>query len=35
MYDAAGYQVPNELDRFALGDRDPLVVRTCDKLDAR
>jgi hypothetical protein len=25
MYDQAGFQVANELDRFALGDRDPLV----------
>ena len=25
MYDAEGFQVPNQLNRFALGDRDPLV----------
>ena len=25
MYDAAGFQVPNPIDRFAIGDRDPLV----------
>jgi hypothetical protein len=24
MYDAEGFQVANELDRFAIGDRDPL-----------
>lgn len=25
MYDAEGFQIANELDRFALGDRDPLA----------
>lgn len=25
MYDAEGFQVPNPIDRFAIGDRDPLV----------
>ena len=27
MYDAEGYQVANEIDRFAIGDRDGLVTR--------
>ncbi len=25
MYDEVGFQVPNKLDRFAIGDRDPVV----------
>lgn len=33
MYDAEGFQVPNELDRFALGDRDPLVSNADGSLD--
>jgi hypothetical protein len=26
MYDE-GFQIPKELDRFAIGDRDPLILR--------
>ena len=33
MYDAEGFQVPNELDRFAIGDRDPLVFNADGSLD--
>jgi hypothetical protein len=33
MYDGEGFQIPNELDRFALGDRDPLVFNPDGSLD--
>ncbi len=33
MYDDEGYQVPNELDRFAIGDRDALTFNTDGSLD--
>ena len=33
MYDAEGYQVANELDRFAIGDRDPLTHNADGSLD--
>jgi len=33
MYDAAGYQVPNLLNRFAIGDRDPLKFNADGSLD--
>jgi hypothetical protein len=33
MYDAEGYQVPNELDCFAIGDRDPLTYNSDGSLD--
>ena len=33
MYDAEGYQVANELDRFAIGDRDPLSYNPDRSLD--
>jgi hypothetical protein len=33
MYDAEGFQVPNELDRFAIGDRDPLAYNPDGSLD--
>lgn len=33
MYDEHGFQVANELDRFAIGDRDPLAYNTDGSLD--
>ena len=33
MYHAEGFQIPNELDRFALGDRDPLSYHPDGSLD--
>lgn len=33
MYDAQGYQVANPLDRFAIGDRDPLKFNADGSLD--
>ncbi|MGE8064165.1 DUF1254 domain-containing protein [Pseudomonas sp. NPDC089569] len=33
LYDADGYQVPNALDRFALGDRDKLAFNPDGSLD--
>ncbi|MEU0538562.1 DUF1254 domain-containing protein [Nocardia sp. NPDC005978] len=33
MYDAEGFQIPNELDRFALGDRDALQYNENGSLD--
>ncbi|UWE07744.1 DUF1254 domain-containing protein [Actinacidiphila bryophytorum] len=33
MYDAEGFQAPNELDRYALGDRDPLTYNADGSLD--
>ena len=32
-YDAAGFQVANPLDRFALGDRDPMTYNSDGSLD--
>jgi hypothetical protein len=33
MYDAQGFQVANSLDRFAIGDRDPLQYSADGSLD--
>ncbi|MGA9380918.1 MAG: DUF1254 domain-containing protein [Phormidium sp.] len=33
MYDAEGFQVANSLDRFAIGDRDPLTYNADGSLD--
>lgn len=33
MYDGDGFTVPNELDRYALGDRDPLVPNADGSID--
>ena len=33
MYDGEGFQSPNELDRFAIGDRDPLTYNPDGSLD--
>jgi hypothetical protein len=33
MYDAHGFQVPNEIDRFAIGDRDDLTFNDDGSLD--
>jgi hypothetical protein len=33
MYDAEGFQVPNPIDRFAIGDRDPLAFNADGSLD--
>ena len=33
MYDDEGFTVPNEIDRYALGDRDPLVHNADGSLD--
>jgi hypothetical protein len=33
MYDVEGFQVANELDRFAIGDRDPLTFNDDGSLD--
>ncbi len=33
MYDGDGFQVANELDRFAIGDRDPLTYNADGSLD--
>lgn len=33
MYDGEGFPVPNDLDRYALGDRDPLVYNGDGSLD--
>jgi hypothetical protein len=35
LYDAEGFQVPNPLDRFAIGDRDQLVYNDDGSLDIR
>jgi hypothetical protein len=35
MYDQDGFQVANPLDRFALGDRDPLRYNADGSLDLR
>ena len=33
MYDGEGYQVANELNRFAIGDRDQLIYHADGSLD--
>jgi hypothetical protein len=33
LYDTEGFQVPNPLDRFAIGDRDPLTYNSDGSLD--
>jgi hypothetical protein len=33
MYDAEGFQVANELNRFAIGDRDPVTYNADGSLD--
>jgi hypothetical protein len=33
MYDKEGFQVPNPIDRFAIGDRDPLTFNPDGSLD--
>ena len=33
MYDGVGYTVPNALERYAIGDRDPLRFNTDGSLD--
>ena len=33
MYDDLGFQIANELDRFAIGDRDALIYNADGSLD--